>query len=150
MGGFHFFKRSDEQDGPDVPFHPLHVITVLELLESRDIERPTEEEIQDKSKSDSLAKAVVLIQTGWFILQCLARWAEHLPTTQLEITTLAYTAVNIGICLAWWDKPRNVNQPIRVKVRPWKREVLLLIIQRHIFATTNQVNVAHSNSPASS
>ena len=84
------------------------------MLKSKEIELPTEEDIQDRSKSDSLAKALVLIQTGWFIIQCIVRWIEHLPLTQLEITTLAYAAVNFGIYLAWWDKPRNVNSPVRV------------------------------------
>jgi len=36
-----------------------------------------------------------VIQTGWFILQCIARRIEHLP----------------GL---WWNKPLNVRCPVRV------------------------------------
>jgi hypothetical protein len=36
----------------------------------------TEEEILDKSKADGIAKALALVQIGWFGLQCIARLAE--------------------------------------------------------------------------
>ena len=47
-------------------------------------------------------------------MQCIARAIEHLPITHLEIVTLAYAAVNFVIYIFWWNKPLNVNRPIRV------------------------------------
>jgi hypothetical protein len=41
-------------------------------------------------------------------------WAFTLTITKLEVVTLAYTIMNIGIYIAWWDKPRSVNHPVRV------------------------------------
>lgn len=75
---------------------------------------PTELEIKDKGKSDWLAKSLVLIQTVWFVTQCVARAIEHLPITHLEIVTLAYAAMNFFIYMFWWNKPLNVDRPVRV------------------------------------
>jgi len=84
------------------------------MLRDKTLLLPTEQELQNQSKSDGFAKTFVLLQTLWFVAQCIARRIENLPTTQLEIVTLAYTAIYVGIFIAWWDKPRNVNCPIRV------------------------------------
>ena len=86
--------------------------------ENERISLPLKEEIQDRSKSDWLAKTIALLQTLWFVTQCIARGVENLPTTELEIVTLAYTAINIGMFIAWWDKPRNIDRPIRVFHKP--------------------------------
>ena len=75
---------------------------------------PTETEIEDKGKSDWLAKSLVLFQTSWFVMQCIARAVEHLPITHFEIVTLAYAAMNFVIYFFWWNKPLNVNRPVRV------------------------------------
>ena len=47
-------------------------------------------------------------------MQCIAHAIEHLPVTHLEIVTLAYAAMNFVIYIFWWNKPLNVNQPVRV------------------------------------
>ena len=57
---------------------------------------PTEEEIKDKGESNWLTKALVLIQTTWFVVQCIARAIRDLPVTELEIVTLAYTTMSFG------------------------------------------------------
>ena len=75
---------------------------------------PTEEEIKDRGKGDWLAKSLVLLQTSWFVIQCIARAIKHLPITHLEIVTLAYAAMNFVIYILWWNKPLNVNRPVRV------------------------------------
>jgi len=106
MGGFHYFSEREN--------YPLTWWNVGTLLENKQIRLPTKAEIQDRSKSDSLAKTFVLIQTLWFVMQCIARLLERLPTTELELVTLAYGAISFGIFIAWWDKPHNVECPIRV------------------------------------
>ena len=47
-------------------------------------------------------------------VQCIARAVEHLPVTHLEIVTLAYAAMNFVTYVFWWNKPVNVNRPVRV------------------------------------
>lgn len=74
----------------------------------------TPERIQDKSKGDALSKGFVILQTCWFILQCLARAVESLPSTELEVVTVALAAVNIFTHFCWLHKPLNVHYPIPV------------------------------------
>ena len=126
MGGFHLFKRGSKRtsDKPishkeDIPLHPLAAIDLYGDDTTLDIDFssftvPTEEEIKDKGKSDWLAKSLVLLQTSWFVMQCIARAVERLPVTHLEIVTLAYAAMNFVIYVFWWNKPLNVNRPVRV------------------------------------
>ena len=128
MGGFHLFKRGSTQETSnvepishedDTPLHPLAAIDLYGDDTTLDIDFssftvPTEEEIKDKGKSDWLAKSLVLLQTSWFVMQCIARAVERLPVTHLEIVTLAYAAMNFVIYVFWWNKPLNVNRPVRV------------------------------------
>ena len=45
----------------------------------------SEVDIKDKSKAGALAKSIVCIQAGWFILQCISRMAMGYPITLLEV-----------------------------------------------------------------
>ena len=118
MGGFHLFERSSEeksgtQQEDNVPLHPL----LAENLVHDDVytfTMPTEAEIKDRGKSDWLAKSLILLQTSWFVIQCIARAVKHLPVNHLEIVTLAYAAMNFVIYVLWWNKSLNVNRPVRV------------------------------------
>jgi hypothetical protein len=115
MGGFYSCTGFDNAEiSEQVPIRPLGKREVIELLYIREIKLPRNSEIEDKSKSDWIAKSIVLIQTLWFIIQCVARGRQHLILTELEIVTLSYTVVNIGIFLAWLDKPKAVDCPIPV------------------------------------
>ncbi|PVG00178.1 hypothetical protein CPB86DRAFT_229568 [Serendipita vermifera] len=121
MGGFHAFVREQADGAPlthesDEPYYPLHRDEVMRMYRDRQLDLPLESEIQDRGKTDWLAKTIVMLQTSWFIIQCIARRAAHLPITELEVVTLAYTIMNVGIYGAWWDKPRNVDRPIRVYI----------------------------------
>ena len=123
MGGFHLFERSSQEtsnDGrtwisreDDKPLHPL-LASDLKRDNIYPFTMPTEAEIKDRGKSDWLAKSLVLLQTSWFIMQCIARAIGHLPVTHLEIVTLAYAVMNFVIYIFWWNKPLNVNRPVRV------------------------------------
>src|SRR5271170_3051806 len=122
MGGFHYFEGSDKAGASYNAVHPLTYENAISMLKSGTISLPTEEEIQDRSKSDWLAKTIVLLQTLWFVTQGIARSIETLPATELEIVTLAYTTINVGMFIAWWDKPRNVDHPIRVFQKPIEKD----------------------------
>jgi len=47
-------------------------------------------------------------------VQCIARGAQHLPITELELVTVAFAALNFVIYILWWDKPQNVQRGVRV------------------------------------
>jgi hypothetical protein len=72
------------------------------------------EDINDKSKGDTLSKAVAALQGLWFTAQCLARVHQHIPITELEIATLAFQFLNIFTWLLWWHKPLDVQRPILI------------------------------------
>ena len=116
MGGFKFF----DDDGP----RTLKPQELQSLTRKGEIDFPdiTEREIQDRSKGDALSKGLVVIQTSWFILQCIARRIERLPITELELVTLAFAALNFITYTLWWNKPLNVQCPFRVPKKRRKDE----------------------------
>ena len=122
MGGFHLFEHSPEETSnndrgisqDDKPLHPLQASDLADCDLYESFVMPTEAEIEDKGKSDLFAKLLVLLQTTWFVMQCIARVHEHLPITHLEIVTLAYAVMNFASYIFWWYKPLNVNRPVRV------------------------------------
>ncbi|EPQ51360.1 hypothetical protein GLOTRDRAFT_49218 [Gloeophyllum trabeum ATCC 11539] len=72
----------------------------------------TEREIQDKSKGDWISKGLAILQTTWFILQCITRKAQGLPVTQLELATCAFAVLNAFTYGLWWNKPQSVDCPV--------------------------------------
>jgi len=107
MGGFHYYY-----DGK--PLYPLDSSQVVALVMKGTLVPPTEDELKDKSKGDALSKSFVIIQTLWFVVQCIARRIDHFPITKLEVMTLAYTMITIAMYGFWWYKPLNVSCPARV------------------------------------
>ncbi|KDR73284.1 hypothetical protein GALMADRAFT_72624, partial [Galerina marginata CBS 339.88] len=109
MGGFTLYEGSK-------------VIGVLSperlelLLRLKAIRMPsvTEKEIQDRSKGDGLSKSIVVIQTTWFIAQCIARRVQGLTTTEIELVTLAIAILNCIMYFLWWNKPLNVLSTVSV------------------------------------
>ena len=109
MGGFMLFE-GEEAKGVLSP-EQLPV-----LLEAEKIEFPTitVEEIEDRSKADAFSKTIAVGQTLWFIIQCLARRAEHLDITLVELLTLSLAVLNGLFYFLWWHKPLDVRCPVRV------------------------------------
>ena len=50
----------------------------------------SEAEITDKSKANNVAKALVIIQASWMLLQVVGRLLAALPVTLLEVNTIAH------------------------------------------------------------
>ena len=88
----------------------------------------TAEEIQDKSRGDFLSKAIAILQSAWFIAQCIARGKQGLALTELELVTLALASLNGVMYFLWWDKPLGVKEP--VKVYPIDQDPPKKIIQK--------------------
>jgi hypothetical protein len=96
---------------------PINPAQAIYLLQNKYIEVPTitAHEIRDKSKVDALLKLLCTVQLTWFIIQCLGRWAQHLPTTGLEITTIAYVATTLTALGFWWRKPVDIQTPTELR-----------------------------------
>ena len=101
--------------------HKWGRVTVLtleileELVKDPEIRIPvTEAEIMHTSKGDPLSKAIFILQSSWFIMQCIARWIQGLNLTHLELTTLALASLNGITLVLWWDKPLGTQALVRV------------------------------------
>ena len=108
MGGFTYFDGEIETV---LDFHEF-----CDLLRTPQISFPTitAAEIQDKARGDFLSKAIVILQSIWFIVQCVARAKQGLALTELELVTLALASLNGVMYYFWWDKPLGVNEPVKL------------------------------------
>jgi len=77
----------------------------------------SEKEIRDRSKADIFSKGIVLLQTTWFIIQCVSRFATKLPVMELEVATLAFAILNSITYWLWWHKLSDVRcaMPVYLK-----------------------------------
>lgn len=106
-------------DGRREIIDPRHLVNYLEQGEVhlKELQFP-KNQVQDRSKGDFLSKGLVALQTSWFVLECIARFQQHLPITELEVVTLAFAVLNIITYGFWWDKPLNVNCQVPIHIKP--------------------------------
>ena len=106
MGGFVY--RDHEGNS-----RTIDSLEFLELCEANKIANPiiTVQEIQDKSKSDALAKAIFTVQLLWFTVQVVARGSRGLAVTLVELDTVSMAALALLILWFWWDKSHRPKCP---------------------------------------
>ena len=75
----------------------------------------SEGEIWDKSKANSLAKAIVCVQAVWFCAQVIGRLIGKMPISLLELNTFAHALCALLVYLLWWDKPLDIQEPTVVE-----------------------------------
>jgi len=51
--------------------------------------------IMDKSKADGLVNGLACLQATWFVVQFFARFAQNLPISTLELSTVAYVFLTV-------------------------------------------------------
>ncbi|KAI9455369.1 hypothetical protein F5148DRAFT_1288266 [Russula earlei] len=83
MGGFMEYEGNQ----------PIRVLLPDELNSysltgNGDFPRISKAEIEDKSKGDLISKTFVILQTGWFVTQCITRGIQGLPITEFELLQL--------------------------------------------------------------
>lgn len=71
----------------------------------------SEEDIKDKSKADGLEKFLICAQAIWFCASSIARLANNLPITLLELNAIAHASCALLIYAFWWSKPLNIYEP---------------------------------------
>ncbi|KAK0105190.1 hypothetical protein ONS95_004414 [Cadophora gregata] len=84
---------------------------VLLLARSGLVPDVDKREILDKSKTDALAKSLVLLQAGWMLLQTVGRIATRIPISLLEVNTIGHIMCAFVVYLLWWNKPREIHEP---------------------------------------
>jgi hypothetical protein len=90
-----------------------------------DIPNISTSEIEDKKKSDFLVKFLAVIHAGWQIVQLIWRWAEELPSSQLEVATVGFSLCALCTYLLHWRKPQDVKTPyfVRANRYPTREEI---------------------------
>ena len=100
--------------------HPYHLRgeTVIAALEKGLIQKEapiTEDEINNKSKSDAFGKTVAIAQILWFCINIIIRGARRMTVSQLEIAVTAFSACSVVTYLIKFSKPIGVVVPTTIE-----------------------------------
>lgn len=98
----------------------LNTDDLLFLVDEGYVEFPkiTQKDIEDRSKADGLVKALACIQISWLVVECVGRFIAGLPISEIELATCAFVSCTLPVYGAWWNKPKDVQAPIRIDLRP--------------------------------
>jgi hypothetical protein len=118
MGGFVYTPPTDDPALPEPVARPLTGIQMTKFLDLFDYPNITEDEIKDKSKTDVLAKVFSLLQVSHLLLSLIVRRVQGLPSSQLEILTLAFAVCGVATYAAYWHKPKDVGVPFHLSIKP--------------------------------
>ena len=91
-GGFAFDTADDDARYLPIGFKRLTLTArgVALLASCGHLPNVSKAEITDKSKANNVAKALVIIQALWMLLQVIGRLVAALPVTLLEVNTIAH------------------------------------------------------------
>lgn len=120
MGGF-ILQSKDFKSYP-VNAKQLHYLVTRDYTPYPSI---TAKEVWDKSKQDGFQKTLTLLQTGWFVIQCLGRAIQHLPMTSMELTTFSFVFCTFAAYYQWSDKPLDVESPTIIEIEATTAQILL-------------------------
>lgn len=101
------------EGGNQVTF-PLDAKQLCYLVQKGFVQYPniSKDEISDKNKTDPFVRVVAVGQTGYFIVNCIGRAAQHLAITTLELTTTEFVACSVATIFFWSHKPSDVETAI--------------------------------------
>ena len=116
MGGFVL-------ESPDFPIdaHQLHYLIKMGYLAFPNVHKQV---ICDKSIVDRFTRIITVLQTARFGLQCLGRWAQHLPISMFELSTLAFVFCTALTSFFWHPKLLDVEAPIVLRTNARIADVL--------------------------
>ncbi len=103
-----FFLRT-----PDFKPIPIDAKQLLYLINHKYVDYPTlsEQDIDDKNKVDILLRLISVGQVVWFSVTVIARGAQGLVITGMELTTAAFILCSLGTTYCWWNKGADVAVP---------------------------------------
>ena len=116
--------------------NPCHVVAmdIFTLRQSNHVMKLphiTEEEINDKSKSNSFVKAIAVTQIIWMVVQIIMRTSRGLAITQLEIAVMAFSVCAVILYILNWGKPKDIKTAFTLAIFP---EDIPHAIERHLRA----------------
>ncbi|KAL9599873.1 MAG: hypothetical protein Q9219_003567 [cf. Caloplaca sp. 3 TL-2023] len=120
MGGFAFdldevLPRDDDTFTTKVPRLTLTPRGVALLAACDYLPKISKEDILDKNKSDNVSKILSVLQAIWMLGQIISRLYGNLTVTLLEVNTLAHIICAIIIYGLWWNKPKLINEPTKLR-----------------------------------
>lgn len=68
------------------------------------------DQVEDKSKADTFQKIIVCVQGLWFVAQTIARWAQHLPVSLLELHAFIHVFCALAMFGFWWRKGYGMSE----------------------------------------
>ncbi|EPQ52570.1 hypothetical protein GLOTRDRAFT_46824, partial [Gloeophyllum trabeum ATCC 11539] len=153
MGGYMFYKDDDENTPRVLDVQDKERLQLI--FKCPTFTGLTEADITDRGKRNSLEKAPAVIQGLWFILQLLARTAQNLALTELELATLGFALLNSVTYFLWWNKPHGAQRPcVLRKEQYWGRVSKTDIIQEFsrllLSGPCRKAKKAHSKTTPSS
>jgi hypothetical protein len=112
---------------PDSPEFPVTANQIHYLVSHKYLPAPgiSEKEIWDKSKADVFAKGLAAFQVSWFVAQFIAREVQGLPTTLLELATLAMITCSGATFFFWFSKPLDVEIPTILDINFSMAQILI-------------------------
>jgi hypothetical protein len=87
-------------------------------------------DVEDRAKADSLGKTFTILQTSWFLVNIIARWASSLPVAPIELATVAYIACGLLMYATWWYKPKDMTTPVTIYVRGDRKDIPTDILEQ--------------------
>ncbi|KAI4241836.1 MAG: hypothetical protein LQ352_007375 [Teloschistes flavicans] len=121
MGGFVFDLDEALVSGSETPFTTkvtrltLTPRGVALLASCGYLPRISTEDILDKNKSDNVSKLLSVLQALWMFVQIISRLYGQLAITLLEVNTLAHIICALIIYALWWNKPKLINEPTKLR-----------------------------------
>jgi hypothetical protein len=142
MGGFAFYGPYHDNKPPvkggeslfQISTDPHHTVeypnydSVIYIMEHfpHILTDTTEDYILNQAASNSLSKALLVVQVAWFCTNCASRLSQHLPLSLLEVFTAAHAFCTLLTYIVWWSKPINVPAPTIMRKKN-AREVFALL-----------------------
>ncbi|KAL6915683.1 hypothetical protein FSHL1_007133 [Fusarium sambucinum] len=91
------------------------------------------QDIDDKSKANTIQKVLVLIQVLWMVTQCMTRHISDLPISLLEIHTIVHVVCAVLLYTCWFKKPLDVQEAIVIPTEKFRLEIATML-QRHFYS----------------
>ena len=100
---------------------------LIYLVENQYMDYPNiaAEDIWDRSKADTLAHVLTLLQACWLVIQLLGRAILRLATSILELSAGAIVLCTLGTFVCWLHKPNDVQKGIVLTVEATTAQILI-------------------------
>ena len=94
------------------PYTSLTPKGIVLLAEIGLLPRFSEQDAQDRSRADAIAKSISCLQASWFFIQGVARVCAGLPLTLLELHTMIHIICALAMYAIWFSKPYGATSPM--------------------------------------